>query len=544
MRCKRRYIILLLFLVCFSSIFYELESLQSLSTQHIRFSDINNEFCTIKTKEYVVITSSIILANTSNSGYNVYNLIDNDSNTYFETPLMNLTRDNPVTLTFTWSENITCSSFRFYYYQPSGLRYCPMHYSLYADDNLIFTNTDDKLANDSWTTAVFPDVKCKKITWAIYETYGKNPTRIVINEVEINSPMTPTSIQQENIPYFEGIPRFWNGLDWAIAWHIDDVTSISSLPTTWLEHQPLTVMMMNTNIICPSSYITKYHVEYGSHSINHIKGYDRRGYDDWYQWVRESILFLESKTSISLWSNKCISFSVPFSLANPQGAKAAYDAGIRIMGNAMGRSWCIRSPRNIGNFSNVSIPLSESDWMFIERQGSKPDLRCNWWYCLLQSKQNNSFADMTMHQSHPGETLDPSYFSFIENDTMGWHCTWGEIRSYSWYKKYTALSYNETASNSTDKVFNIHLLNSDNRIWEVPITLKFDIPRWNGKAVVRWEKNGTIYKDTWEDIGGFFPSLTQHINQTMREGYRWDGTTLYLSTKVKEKVIELGVKPD
>jgi hypothetical protein len=127
---------------------------------------------------------------------------------------------------------------------------------------------------------------------------------------------------------------------------------------------------------------------------------------------------------------------------------------------------------------------------------------------------------------------------------MGWHCTWGEIRSYSWYKKYTTLSYNETASNSTDKVFNIHLLNSDNRIWEVPITLKFDIPRWNEKAVVRWEKNGTIYKDTWEDIGGFFPSLTQHINQTMREGYRWDGTTLYLSTKVKEKVIELGVKPD
>jgi len=505
---------------------------------------MNNDAFTIKTKDYVVITSSLLLANTSNPDYNVYNLIDNNPNTYFETPLINLTRDNPVTLTFTWGENITCSSFRFYYYYPSGLCYCPMHYSLYADDNLVFANTDDKQRNDSWTTAVFPDVECKKITWTIYGTYGKNPTRIVINEVEINSPKTTKIIHQENIPYFKGIPRFWNDLDWAIAWHIDDVTSIPSLPTTWLEHQPLTVMMMNTDINCPPSYITKYHVEYGSHSINHVKGYDKRGYDDWYQWVRESIIFLENKTSISLWSNKCISFSVPFSAANPQGAKAAYDAGIRIMGNALGRSWCIRPPRNIGNSSNVSIPLSESDWMFIEQQGSKPDIKCNWKYCLLQAKQNNSFADMTMHQHHPKETFDPSYFSFIENDTTGWHCTWGEIRSYYWYKKYTTLSYNESASNSTNKVFNIHLHNSDDRIWEVPMTLEFDIPRWNGKAVVRWENNGTIYKDAWDDIGGFFPSSSQHVNQTMREGYRWDGTTLYLSTKLKGKVIELGVKPE
>ncbi|MCX6672031.1 MAG: hypothetical protein NTX92_08950, partial [Euryarchaeota archaeon] len=467
MRLKIQYIILLIFFVSYFSIFFGIESLNSLSTEHIRFSDINNDVCTIKTKDYVVITSSLLLDNTSNPGYNVYNLIDNDPNTYFETPPVDITRDNPVTLTFTWSENITCPSFRFYYYHPSGLRYCPMNYSIYADDNLVFTNTDDKQRNDSWTTVVFPDVKCKKITWAIYETYGKNPTKIVINEVEINSPKTPEIIQQENIPYFKGISRFWNDLDWAIAWHIDDVTSISSLPTAWLRHQPLTVMMMNTNINCPPSYITKYHVEYGSHSIDHKQWYGNKGYDVWYKWVRESISFLEYKSSISLWSNKCISFSVPFGLANAQGAKAAYDAGIRIMGNAMARSWRIRPPRNIGNSSNVSFPLCESDWMFVERQGSKPDIHCNWRYCLLQAKQNNSFADMTMHQYHPGETFDSSYFSFIENDTTGWHCTWGEIRSYNWYKKYTTLSYNETASNSTKKVFNIHLQNSDDRIWEV-----------------------------------------------------------------------------
>jgi len=39
-------------------------------------------------------------------------------------------------------------------------------------------------------------------------------------------------------------------------------------------------------------------------------------------------------------------------------------------------------------------------------------------------------------------------------------------------------------------------------------------------------------------------NIRQHINQTMREGYRWNGTTLYFSTKLNGKIIEHGVKPE
>jgi hypothetical protein len=498
-----------------------------------QYSDVNN---------YMSINSTVLLSNSSAPGYSVYNLVDNDPNTYFETPVLNLSENNPEIISFSWNENITCSSFRYYYYNPSGVSFCPTRYALYDDHLLIYNETDTKPKNDAWNTIYFSPVTCTKLTWKIYGTYGGDPTQVLINLIDVVPSGSPTIIEQEQIPYFQEIPPYWNDLDWALSWHIDDVTNISLLPKAWLEHQPLTVMMMNKYINCPPSYITRYHVEYGSHSINHVQGYGKKGYNDWYNWVQESIMFLENKSSISLWSNKCISFAVPYSSGNPLGAKGSYDAGIRVMGNALGKSWHIRPPRNIGSSSNVVFPLSESDWMFVYIQGSKQDVKADWQNCLLQARQNKSFADMMMHQYHPAEKFDPHYYSFIENDTTGWHCTWGEIRSYYWYKKFTTLSYNESASNSTKKVFNVHIHCSDDRIWEVPITLKFDIPQWTGQAVVRWASNGTVYKDSWDDIGGFFPSRSLHTNQTMREGYRWDGRILCLSTKLKDKVIELYVR--
>jgi len=495
-----------------------------------RYSDVNN---------YMSINSTALLSNTSNPGYNVYNLVDNDPNTYFETPIVNLSENNPEIISFCWNENITCSSFRYYYYNPLGLSFCPTRYALYDDHLLIYNGTDTELKNDAWNTIYFSPVTCTKLTWKIYGTYGGNPTQVFINLIEVLHSESPTIIKQEQIPYFQGIPPFWNDLDWALSWHIDDVTNLSAIPQQWFQHQPLTVMMMGGYFTCPPSYIDRYHVEYGSHSTNHVKGYEKLGYDAWYKWVRSGIQSVENKTTrVSLWSKNCISFAEPYSGVNRHGAKAAYDAGIRIMGLGMGKTWRIRSPRNIGDSSMVSEPFSESDWMFVNGQ-TRPDVKADWQNYLLQARQNKSFTDMMMHQYHPAEKFDPHYYSFIENDTTGWHCTWGEIRSYYWYKKFTTLAYNESASNSTKKVFNVHIHSSDDRIWEVPITLKFDIPQWTGKVVLRWVSNGTVYKDSWDDIGGFFPSRSIHTNQTMREGYRWDGRILCLSIKPKDKVIEL-----
>ena len=580
---KKKYIFIIFFIFiiftifCFSFIRSYTAQQTKLPKACLAYSDDTN------INNYAWVNFSIPTNDTNGFRYAKAYATDSDPITWYATQPFNISTKNPLIVTFEWPIWTNCSGLRFYYYEPTGGRFYPTKYKIYttglsqhsesllseiplettlsmqlpdmkednntikhqANDMLLYSCNNATPCNDAWTIIHFSNVDCKKLTWEIDGTSGMNPTQVVINEVEVISSQPHRHIQQCSIPYFKGISHFWNNLDWALSWHIDDVTSPSSVPIGWLKHQPLTLEMMGSDISCPSSYVTNYHVEYGSHSNDHSK-HGSYGYAIWFNWVHSSIQTLEKAAPrISLWSNKCISFSVPFSSGNPYGVKAAYDDGIRIMGNYGGKYWKIRNPRNIDiEKNNISYPQSDSNWMFLAAQGGKPDVNYPWRKYLLQAKENHSFADMIMHQDHPKEHFDPTYYSFIENDTTAWHCTWGEIRSYEWYKDYTTVTYNETASTSTKKVFDTYIDNNDDRIWEVPITLKFDIPRWNGKVVVRWEENGTIYKDTWDNISGFFPSSSQHTNQTMREGFQWDGRTLYLSTKVKGKLIELGVKPE
>jgi hypothetical protein len=580
---KKKFIFIIIFtfivfnILCYSFIGSYTAQLTKLPKSSLVYSDDTN------INDYAWVNFSKPASETT--GFRCANVYatDSDPNTWYATQPFNISTTNPLIVTFEWPIWTNCCGLRFYYYEPTGERFYPTKYEIYAtdisqhsenlpsefplertlssqlldmkEDNytikhpangiLLYRCDNATPCNDAWTIIHFSNATCKKLTWEIDGTLGMNPTQVVINEVEVIPSQPQHHIQQGSLPYFTGISRFWNNLDWALSWHIDDVTSPSLVQSGWLKHQPLTLEMMGNDISCPSSYITHYHVEYGSHSIDHSK-HGSYSYAIWFDWVYNSIQTLEKAAPrISLWSNKCISFSVPFSSGNHYGAKAAYDAGIRIMGNYGGKYWKIRNPRNIAiEKNNILSPQSDSNWMFLAAQGGKPDVNYPWRKCLLQAKENHSFADIVMHQNHPKEHFDPTYYSFIENDTTAWHCTWGEMRSYEWYRKYSTVTYNGTASTSTKKVFDTHINSNDDRIWEVPITLAFDIPRWNGKAVVRWEENGTIYKDTWDNIGGFFPSSSQHTNQTMREGYRWDGTTLYLSTKLKGKVIELGVKPE
>jgi len=333
-------------------------------------------------------------------------------------------------------------------------------------------------------------------------------------------PLPPIQAPQSR---FLGIPLYWNNLSWALAFHVDDLPDPTGAhpnqPNTfvdqqWFIHQPITMMMFSKYIhtYCPSNYVYDYHSEYGSHSWNHVF-MGGANYVDTLYWFQTSMTVMNMYApNISLWSNKCITFSVPGGDYNPFMVDCASQTGFRVMGT-----------------NNSLNPSSDYEWM-TELLCSYLSVGSNWLTTLNAFKSNHSFADVMIH---PQDTFDNNYFSFIENETSGWHCTWGEIRCYSWYRNCTSVMY----LNSSDNIdsYMVHMNNSDDRIWSVPVTFNFYIPHWSGLVFV---DNRTINND----IGVFYPSVTQHMTQTMREGYRYNNCVLSVSALVDDNsVIRVGV---
>ena len=427
-----------------------------------------------------------------------------------------------------WANETEFDYLRFYYYDTNGLDYCPAEYCLYADG--VYQECGDYTAsvNGQWVKWDFTNVSATNITWIINETSGSGSTKVSIAEIEVFSTEAPWVLNQEDISYFEGIPMWWNGMDWAMDLHVDDVTTISTLPTAWRLILPLTPVMQGSisSGEVPASEVDTYHIEYGSHSISHPCDSDNMTYAQGLSrgqlWSSE---VEDAATKTSLWGTTCISFAVPCTRANWQYNTGMYDGGFRILGQIGGhtvhgssagsRTWQLINPQNM-SLSNYTYPISEQSWMGICREGSKPQVGSGWTTDeLIEVRENGSLADMMLHDH---ESMISTFKPFVENDTTGWHATWGELVSYWWWKEYTNVTYNSTASSNTKKVFNTHIHNSDDRMWDVPVTFKFNIPNWSGTAVVKWPSNNTVYSDTWDNISGFSIGSGQHTNQTMREG--------------------------
>ena len=163
-------------------------------------------------------------------------------------------------------------------------------------------------------------VRTMNFTLKILQTRGSidHPdefTKVVINELELFENITPRKYTQNNIPVYTGMTKFWNGLDWALSLRVDDCLDPSSFPSWWANILPITAMCYNNPSTIGVTLIDTNHIEVGSHGniVDH-----RANYNTDYSWWRRradaaksSIETYTSKTSI--WSDKCISFAIPYS---------------------------------------------------------------------------------------------------------------------------------------------------------------------------------------------------------------------------------------
>jgi hypothetical protein len=479
--------------------------------------------------------------NLSNYGMK-YKLKDRYFDSYYETHyLFNIT-ESPCSFWFDFPKVTNISFMRFYFYDPEGLDYAPAVYEVYNGSIYVATYNITPMVNGQWVRVNFTHdiVRTMNFTLKILQTRGSidHPdvfTKVVINELELFENITPRKYIQNNIPVFMGVAKFWNGLDWALSLRVDDCLDLFSFPSWWANIVPITAMCYNPSSIIGVTLVDTNHMEVGSHGniVDHRANYNKNY--SWWRWradaAKSSIETYTSKTSI--WSDKCISFAIPYSVMDPPGGLAFLDAGFKYVGFTQGPGWNSRplGKQNVSIY-NVSEPKNHvpMDWVLTYEAGYS---KVPWGQeNILRFKENHSFAALL---AHPGDAFDPNFKLFIENDTTGWHCTLGEITSYWWYKERMNVTYN-ASSNDTEKIFDINILEYDSNIWEVPITFTFNLTnfRWSGNITVKWRNNNTVYVDSLKNISGFSPGVGQHTNQTMREGYRWDG---------EHRIIYISVKP-
>lgn len=491
-------------------------------------------------------------------------MLDKIPTTHFTTVSFNISESDPLYIWMSFHNPTNVSFMRFYYYDENGLDYCPAYYYIYADGTQIYEGNYTAQVNGQWVEIDFPDqTNIHNLTWKIVATRGSidsgNPTKVSISEIEVFSNEQPLVIKQETVERFVEIPRWWNGLDWAISWRVDDVDTTSDF-SSWVDIMPLTICWMKEFANINDTYVDLYHIEIASHWEQVHQSQANWDYSTAYSKATYGIQHIEENcTKTSLWSDKVITFGVPYSRYNPHYALAYYDAGFRAMGYSQALAtdsapnykhtaswlWLVRDPQNMSLY-NVVLPHYESDFIFYRWRGATANAWDDTEY--VKARENHSWI-LTIN--HPGEPPQTAFINFIESDTTGWHCTIGEMVSYTWYRMFTNVTKNTTASNSEWLVLDVNIHNSDSRIWEVPLTFKINISGLeitndtiNGRVVVKW-RNGTVYKDTWENIGGFSTGSGQHTNQTMREGFRIEGDFLYLSfkpgTQSAQKSIWIGI---
>jgi hypothetical protein len=479
---------------------------------------------------------------TNQSKYGMkYKLKDRCFDTYYEThDAFNIT-NNPCFFWFNFPKATNISLMRFYFYNPKGIDFAPAVYEIYNSSAYVATYNITPMVNGQWVRVNFTHdiVRTMNFTLKIIQTRGSidhpnENTKIVINELELFENTTPQKYIQEAIPLYEGTSKFWNGLDWAISLRIDDCWNLSLLPGSCANILPVTAMCYNPSSTIDVSIVDIKHVEVGSHGniVDHTANYNK-DYNWWLSKAAEAKESIESHMSkISIWSDNCISFAIPYSVMDPPGGLAFLDTDFKCVGFTAGPGWKLRSlgRQNISIYT-VSEPKSQvpMDWMFTYPTGH---VKVPWDYeNTLKLKENHSYAIL---YGHPTDELDQNFTIFIENDTTGWHCTLGEMTSYWLYKERMNVTYN-TSSNDTEKIFDINILEDNQDIWEVPITFTFNLTdlNWSGNIVVKWRNNNTDYTNKLKNISEFFPGAGQHTNQTMREGYRWDSRhhILYISVK-------------
>lgn len=454
---------------------------------------------------------------------------------------------NPLKIYFDWHSPVNVSFIRFYYYDPDGLQYCPAHYTIYIDGNMIYEGNETASVNGQWVVIDFPDqTNVYNLTWVITASKGYidtgTPTNISIAEVEVFSQDAPLVITQENIPYFEEITRWWNGLNWSFSWRIDDVST--GVSTNWLSIMPTTLCWMSNFASIADywdTYVNTYHAEIGSHWEQVGQAQALQNYSSAYERATYGINQIETYAGkTSPWGTTCITFGIPFSRSNPHYHLAYWDAGFRAMGYSSNNPddnypeyratctwlWKCRPPQNMSLY-DVVMPHYLSDFIFYTPRTVKPDAWDPNDQKLVAAKENGSWI-LTI--SHPGETVSSAFKDWVNNSDC-WLATIGEVASYWFYKLYTNVTYSSTGS---ELIYDINIYNSDDRIWEVPVTFKFNISglginddNINSTVIVKWKNNGTIYRDTWNNIG----DLSQKNNRIMQEGYRIQGDYLYLSVK-------------
>ena len=470
-----------------------------------------------------------------------YKLKDRYFNSYYETHVAFNIAASPCFFWFNFPKTTNISFMRFYFYHPGGMDYAPAVYEVYNGSAYVATYNITPEVNGQWVRVNFTQdiVRTMNFTLKILRTRGSidHPdvyTKVVINELELFENTTPRKYTQDTVPLYGGVSKFWNGLDWALSLRIDDCGSLSSFPSCWANILPLTVMCYNPSSTVNVTLVDTTHMEVGSHGkvADHRANYNK-DYNWWRPRADAAKTCIETYTNkTSVWSDKCISFAAPYSVMDPPGGRAFLDVGFKRVGFVAGPGWKFR-PLGRQNISiyNVSEPKSQvpMDWMFTNGAGY---VKVPWNYeNTLRFKENNSYANL---YAHPPDTLDQNFKSFIEDDITGWHCTLGEITSYWWYKERMNVTYN-ASSNDAEKIFDINVLENDPNIWDVPITFTFNLTdfNWDGNITVKWRNNNTVYTNSLKDISSFSPGVGQHMNQTMREGYRWDvgNRILYISVK-------------
>lgn len=467
-----------------------------------------------------------------------YMLQDYNPYTYYES---NGTGRVKFFITFPKPQNVTY--FRWYYYNPAGLQYAPALYRLYADGALIGEYNYTVSVNGQWISIDIDQYGKTNITLDVLETRGSidsgSATNVSIAEIQLLDEGIE-KISQDNIPYYLGIPAWWNGLQWAVALRIDDVVDPENdIPSSWL-FMPLSIGLWDggSGVMNPDWLIEEYHCEYATHgdAAWHNPNWDK-DYTWWYNNLVDAVNDVESQTNkTSLWGTTCITFHIPYSAADPEFSFAAYDAGLRYAGNspwpqasAPGFNLLLDGKQNLTTDYKI-IPKNKFELLLTARLTQAKEGTFNE-SILERVRENGSF---TAPYIHPNEQLANDFKAFIQNDIVGWHATIGEIASWLWYKWHTNVTLNDN-SNSTVKIYDINIYGNDNRIWKVPITFAFNISGLGinesniyDKVKVKYA-NGTEYMAWHDNIGGFFASTTQHRNQTMREGWRIDNDTLYLS---------------
>lgn len=517
-----------------------------------------------------------------------YRLIDRDPASRWYEDSATISDSAPIRISYNLYNATNISWFRWYYHYEDGLGACPTKYAVYNSSTFIQEFEVSATVNGQWVRCdLSSEIKaCSNFTLKINhtvqsETVG-NPTDVSLAELQIfngtdNLFLTYRSKNQGDVIGFEDIPYWWNGLQWAVTLRMDDIRKMNDTEVTEINRNlmPITAGFEASPTNDNNAWvdIDSYHVEIAGH----LSGF---AVDSWYAGHTEAedtnTTLTNLPDEISAWStNEALTHHWVSSLIYPGTAFGAYAGGLRVAGTKsntrdvystwnhswQGLSFSYRDGQNFSNY-NITFPVNPHDMLALARWGStmKNGISEDWVSDLYvpsfwnKSRDNGSWYTAYVHPLRvDGAALFTEFRWYIENDTTGWHCLEGEAVSYINKRAYTIVEYN-TSTNSSHIVYDLEDNCPDTKVWDVPITFKFNRTEisWTGEITVRWQGNDTTYNDTLNNIS-LFPtssgtssytgSLQHHINQTMREGYRIDGDYLYVSVIPQDKSIILSRTP-